>query len=38
LKEDENMNPSDQLPPNPNLAIDYRDRLLRDIWLAGGCF
>lgn len=26
------------LPPNPNRAIDYTGRQLREIWLAGGCF
>lgn len=29
---------SEPLPPNPNLRIDYTQAVLRDIWLAGGCF
>jgi len=28
----------ENLPPNPNQAIDYTGRELREIWLAGGCF
>jgi peptide methionine sulfoxide reductase msrA/msrB len=32
------MLPNFGLPPNPNHQIDYSSKLLRDIWLAGGCF
>lgn len=32
------LNHHENLPPNPNRAIDYTGRDLRVIWLAGGCF
>lgn len=37
-KEGDDMNPSSGLPENPNLAIDYSQAELKEIWLAGGCF
>ncbi|MGI6037775.1 MAG: peptide-methionine (R)-S-oxide reductase MsrB [Limnochordia bacterium] len=30
--------PRSSLPANPNLGVDYSQRDLKDIWLAGGCF
>ncbi|HAL74199.1 MAG TPA: peptide-methionine (R)-S-oxide reductase [Clostridiales bacterium] len=32
------LNHHENLPSNPNRAIDYTGRDLREIWLAGGCF
>ena len=29
---------SSHLPENPNLNIDYSNKALKEIWLAGGCF
>jgi peptide methionine sulfoxide reductase msrA/msrB len=31
-------NSSNSLPANPNDGVDYSDRALKEIWLAGGCF
>jgi len=27
-----------RFPPNPNVGVDYSNRPLKEIWLAGGCF
>ncbi len=32
------MTMNSNLPDNPNLQIDYQEKALHDIWLAGGCF
>ena len=29
---------SQALPPNPNKGINYKNKELKEIWLAGGCF
>jgi len=29
---------SSRFPPNPNVGVDYSNRPLKDIYLAGGCF
>ncbi len=32
------MSNSSRLPENPNLNINYNEKSLEEIWLAGGCF
>lgn len=37
-REENLMNNNNGLPENPNKGVDYNGRMLKEIWLAGGCF
>lgn len=39
IKGETNMkNSESNLPKNPNVGVDYKNKNLKEIWLAGGCF